>query len=338
MNDYNVLGRIGEGAHGVVMKARRIANGSVVALKVVPFKKLENGISCVVIREIKTLQQIQHENVVELLDVFPHGSGIVLVFEYMPTDLSVLLRDADHPLLESQIKSYMQMLLKGVAYCHSHGILHRDLKPANLLIGSLGHLKIADFGQARLFEREGDRLYSHQVVFRWYRAPELLYGALKYDEGVDLWAVGCIFGEMLNRFPLFRGENDIEQLCLVLRALGTPTEENWPGLTELPDYNKIMFPNYTPMNFEELIPEASADALELLKSFLVYNSKKRLAADQALIHEYFFMHPLPSCRCKLPKPGNHKQASNVNTSFDQIVAMSNINKEVEEVLARMQQM
>ncbi|XP_023222521.1 cyclin-dependent kinase 20-like [Centruroides sculpturatus] len=96
MNGYNVLGRIGEGAHGVVMKARHIANGSVVALKVV-----------------------------ELLDVFPHGSGIVLVFEYMPTDLSVLLRDADHPLLESQIKSYMQMLLKGVAYCHSHGILHR---------------------------------------------------------------------------------------------------------------------------------------------------------------------------------------------------------------------
>ncbi|XP_023212675.1 cyclin-dependent kinase 20-like [Centruroides sculpturatus] len=143
---------------------------------------------------------------------------------------------------------------------------------------------------------------------------------------------------MLNRFPLFRGENDIEQLCLVLRALGTPTEENWPGLTELPDYNKIMFPNYTPMNFEELIPEASADALELLKSFLVYNSKKRLAADQALIHEYFFMHPLPSCCCKLPKPGNYKQTSNVNTSFDQIVAMSNINKEIEEVLARMQQL
>lgn len=334
MNNYNVLGRIGEGAHGIVMKARHVVSGSIVALKVIPFKKLEHGISCVTIREIKTLQQIQHTNVVKLLDVFPHGSGVILVFEYMMTDLSVLLRNPDYPLSQSHIKSYMQMLLEGVAYCHSRGILHRDLKPANLLIGSTGYLKIADFGQARLFERESSRLYSHQVATRWYRAPELLYGALKYNEGIDLWAIGCIFGELLNKFPLFRGENDIEQLCLVLRALGTPTEENWPGLTELPDYNKITFPNYTPMMIEELIPEASADALDLLKSFLLYNCNKRLPANQALKHHYFFAHPLPSCPCELPKPTDYKRDSIISTSFD----ISDITKDVEELLVRMQTM
>ena len=121
-----------------------------------------------------------------------------------------------------------------------------------------------------------------------FRAPELLYGARKYDEGVDLWAVGCIFGELLNNSPLFPGENDIEQLCCVLRVLGTPTEESWPGMTELPDYNKITFPENPPIPFEEIMPDASPEAIDLVRQFLVYPSKKRISAKKALIHPYFF--------------------------------------------------
>ena len=101
--------------------------------------------------------------------------------------------------------------------------MHRDLKPANLLISPTGHLKIADFGLARVFSSDEGRLYSHQVATRWYRAPELLYGARKYDQAVDLWAVGCIFGELINNSPLFAGENDIDQLYSVLRVIGTPS-------------------------------------------------------------------------------------------------------------------
>ncbi|XP_021239598.1 cyclin-dependent kinase B1-1-like, partial [Numida meleagris] len=104
----------------------------------------------------------------------------------------------------------------------------QDLKPANLLIDGAGRLKLADFGLARVLAAPRGRPYSHQVATRWYRAPELLYGARHYDEGVDLWAVGCIFGELLNLSPLFPGENDIEQLCCVLRALGTPSPRAWP--------------------------------------------------------------------------------------------------------------
>ena len=120
------------------------------------------------------------------------------------------------------------------------------------------------------------------------RAPELLYGARKYDEGVDLWAVGCIFGELLNNSPLFPGENDIEQLCCVLRVLGTPTEETWPGMTELPDFNKITFPENPPMPFEEILPDASPEAIDLVRQFLVYPSKQRISAKKALLHPYFF--------------------------------------------------
>ena len=98
--------------------------------------------------------------------------------------------------------------------------MHRDLKPANLLISAKGELKIADLGLSRVFARNEGRLYSHQVATRWYRAPELLYGARKYTEAVDLWAIGCILGELLTFSPIFPGENDIDQLGLVIRTLG----------------------------------------------------------------------------------------------------------------------
>ncbi|XP_051281585.1 cyclin-dependent kinase 20 isoform X2 [Dicentrarchus labrax] len=231
MEQYSILGRIGEGAHGIVFKAKHIETGETVALKKVALRRLEDGIPNQALREIKALQEIEdNQHVVKLKDVFPHGTGFVLVFDFMLSDLSEVIRNSERPLTPAQVKGYMMMLLKGVAFLHHNNIMHRDLKPANLLISSSGHLKIADFGLARLFSDQGERLYSHQVATRWYRAPELLYGARKYDEGVDLWAVGCIFGELLNSSPLFPGENDIEQLCCVLRVLGTPTQDSWPAL------------------------------------------------------------------------------------------------------------
>jgi len=308
MEEYVILGRIGEGAHGIVFKAKSIETGALVALKKVALRRLEDGIPNTALREIKALQEIAESPfIVHLREVFPHGTGFVLVFDYMLSDLSEVVRDAERPLTEAQIKSYVLMLLKGVAYCHEIGIMHRDLKPANLLISSTGHLKIADFGLARVFSNEKEeRLYSHQVATRWYRAPELLYGARKYDEGVDLWAVGCIFGELLNNSPLFPGENDIEQLCCVLRVLGTPTEETWPGMTELPDYNKITFPENPPIPFEEIMPDASPEAIDLVRQFLVYPSKKRISAKKALLHPYFFTEPLPAHHSDLPIPQRNR--------------------------------
>lgn len=272
MDHYNIIDRVGEGAHGIVFKAKHIQSGEIVALKRVSLKRLEDEIPNNVLREIKALQAIEeNENVVKLLEVFAQGTGIVLVFEYMLSDLAEVIRNSEQPITEAQVKSYMKMLLHGVAFCHENSIMHRDLKPANLLISSTGHLKICDFGLARVFDKyQSNRLYTAQVATRWYRAPELLYCANKYDEGVDLWAVGCIFGELLNKSPIFAGDTDIEQLSLVIRALGTPNEKTWPRLTELPDYNKIEFPHYDPIPFEDLVPDACKEAVDLLQCFLVY--------------------------------------------------------------------
>ncbi|KAM4803126.1 cyclin-dependent kinase 20 isoform X2 [Urocitellus parryii] len=280
MDQYYILGRIGEGAHGIVLKAKHVETGEIVALKKVALRRLEDGIPNQALREIKALQEIEdNQYVVQLKAVFPHGAGFVLAFEFMLSDLAEVVRHAQRPLAPAQ-----------------------DLKPANLLISASGQLKIADFGLARVFSPDGSRLYTHQVATRWYRAPELLYGARQYDQGVDLWAVGCIMGELLNGSPLFPGENDIEQLCCVLRILGTPSPQVWPEITELPDYNKISFKEQAPVPLEEVLSDASLQALDLLGQFLLYPPRQRIAASQALLHQYFFTAPLPAHPSELPIP------------------------------------
>ncbi|XP_045605913.2 cyclin-dependent kinase 20 isoform X2 [Procambarus clarkii] len=244
MEAYTVVGRIGEGAHGVVVRARHNLTGQMVALKKIPLRRLDQGMPTTALREIKALQEI----------------------------------DSKH-----------------------------DLKPANLLISETGQLKIADLGLCRVFTKDGKRPYSHQVATRWYRAPELLYGARHYDEGVDLWAVGCIFGEMLNNSPVFPGESDIDQLCVVLQILGTPSEATWPGLSDLPDYKKITFPESKPIPLEQVLPDAPPDAMDLVKKFLIYSSSKRISARKALLHQYFFTAPVAAPLSQMPVPPLEKQ-------------------------------
>ncbi|VDP93257.1 unnamed protein product [Echinostoma caproni] len=126
MDQYDILGRIGEGAHGIVLEAKHIESGELVALKKVPLRKLVDGIPNTALREIKALQFIgSSPYVVRLREVFPHGTGFVLVFDYMLTDLSEVIRNSDCPLTASHIKSYMIMLLSGVEVMHQNGIMHR---------------------------------------------------------------------------------------------------------------------------------------------------------------------------------------------------------------------
>ena len=119
--------------------------------------------------------------------MFPHGAGFLLAFEFMLSDLAEVVCHTQRPLPQAQVKSYLQMLPKGVAFCHANNIVHRDLKPANLLISASGQLKVAYFGLARVFSPDGNRLHTHQVATKWYRAPELLYSARQVSTS-GLWA------------------------------------------------------------------------------------------------------------------------------------------------------
>lgn len=151
----------------------------------------------------------------------------------------------------------------------------KDIKPNNLLIAADGQLKLADFGLAREYASPDGNMTS-QVVTRWYRAPELLFGAKDYGAGVDIWAVGCIFAELMLRTPFLPGDTDVHQITTIFRARGTPNEAEWPGMTKLPDYVEIA--SYPPSDARKLFIAASDDALDLLSKLLAYNPVTRISA------------------------------------------------------------
>ena len=175
--------------------------------------------------------------------------------------------------------------MQGVAFCHDRRVLHRDLKPQNLLVNKSGELKLADFGLARAFGIPV-RSYTHEVVTLWYRAPDVLMGSRKYSTPVDLWSVGCIFGEMASGRPLFPGISDHDQLVRIFKVLGTPTEDTWPTMNEMPDY-KADLPQHEAIDLSTLVPKLCPDGLDLLKSMLQYEPGRRITAKGALEHPYF---------------------------------------------------
>ena len=218
---YRVLHKLGEGTFGEVFAARHLETGAAVALKKIRIRAPEHGIPKSIFREIKSMQLIEHENVLRCLDVYASGAHLVLVLELMHSDLYQLLRNCAHPLPEPVVKAVALMMLRGLAGAHAANIIHRDLKPSNLLFSAKGVLKLGDFGLAQVC-KQGQTIASHQIATRWYRSPESLYGGRADSGGLDLWACGCILAELLNHSPLFPGENDIDQLCVALMLYGSP--------------------------------------------------------------------------------------------------------------------
>lgn len=131
--------------------------------------------------------------------------------EYVDHDLRELMQSIREPFLQSEVKTIMRQLLSATQYMHSHWIIHRDLKTSNLLISSGAILKIADFGLARTYS-DPVKPMTPLVVTLWYRAPELLLGAKEYSTEIDMWSIGCIFGELLTNKPLFDGKSEINQI------------------------------------------------------------------------------------------------------------------------------
>ncbi|XP_054968304.1 cyclin-dependent kinase 7 isoform X2 [Pan paniscus] len=211
----------------------------------------------------------------------------------------VIIKDNSLVLTPSHIKAYMLMTLQGLEYLHQHWILHRDLKPNNLLLDENGVLKLADFGLAKSFGSP-NRAYTHQVVTRWYRAPELLFGARMYGVGVDMWAVGCILAELLLRVPFLPGDSDLDQLTRIFETLGTPTEEQWPDMCSLPDY--VTFKSFPGIPLHHIFSAAGDDLLDLIQGLFLFNPCARITATQALKMKYFSNRPGPTPGCQLPRP------------------------------------
>lgn len=283
---YFKLYKIGEGVYGIVRKAQNRETREFVAIKRIRINDEDDGVPYTVINEIAALKELKgHKNIVSLIEYTWESDKIYLVFEFMNYDLreyiDVIRCDMDPRL----IKSYMYQLLLGVHHCHKHRIIHCDLKPRNLLIDNKGLLKIADFGLSK-FADVKPRDYSSCVQTIWYRAPEVLLGMTKYSMNIDMWSIGCIFVEMVTRETLLPGDSHSDQLNRIFRIFGTPNEESWPGVSELPEF-KSDFPIYKPKDLSELFPKLEPSGIDLITKMLQMDPSKRITISEALDHPYF---------------------------------------------------
>ncbi|XP_028308211.1 cyclin-dependent kinase 11B isoform X2 [Gouania willdenowi] len=295
VEEFQCLNRIEEGTYGVVYRAKDKKTDEIVALKRLKMEKEKEGFPITSLREINTILKAQHPNIVTVREIVV-GSNmdkIYIVMNYVEHDLKSLMETMKQPFLPGEVKTLMIQLLRGVRHLHDNWILHRDLKTSNLLLSHKGILKIGDFGLAREY---GSPLkpYTPVVVTLWYRSPELLLGAKEYSTAVDMWSVGCIFGELLTQKPLFPGKSEIDQINKVFKDLGSPSEKIWPGYSELPAVKKMTFTEYPYNNLRKRFGALLSDqGFDLMNKFLTYCPSKRILSDEGLKHEYYRESPLP---------------------------------------------
>lgn len=322
VENYDKLNDIEEGAYGWVARAKELSTGKVVALKRLKIDpKDRSGLPVTGLREMQILKDCDHRNIVKLREVVvgedtSRIENIFLVLEFLEHDLKSILEDMPEPFLASEVKTLLLQLASGVAYLHDHWILHRDLKTSNLLLNNRGQLKIADFGMARYVGDPPPKL-TQLVVTLWYRAPELLLGASRYGQAIDMWSVGCIFGELLTREPLLQGKNEVDELTKIFELCGIPTEDSWPGFRRLPNARALRLPpssqapSATGSVIRAKFPLLTSAGVKLLNDLLSLNPDQRPTAREMLAHEYFRQDPKPKQEAMFPtfpsKAGQEKR-------------------------------
>ena len=320
ISSYTIMSKLGEGTFGEVHKAEARHTGQIVAMKKILMHNEKDGFPITALREIKLLKMLSHPNVLKLEEMAVErnrGEGrklkaiMYMVTPYMDHDLSGLLDNPTVHFTEPQIKCYMLQLLEGIAYLHASRILHRDLKAANLLINNQGILQIADFGLARPYDEdppepgkgngEATRDYTTLVVTRWYRPPELLLQLKRYTPAIDMWGVGCVFGEMFKGKPILPGTSDLNQIQMIFDLTGDPTDETMPGWSVLPGCEGVQSFHRRKSTLAQVFREQGSLFISLLSQLLMLDWRKRINAIDALQHPYFKTDPLPAKPSEIPE-------------------------------------
>ncbi|OXB64058.1 hypothetical protein ASZ78_001678 [Callipepla squamata] len=289
MERYEKLGKVGEGSYGVVFKCRNKETGQIVAIKKFLESEEDPVIRKIALREIRMLKQLKHPNLVNLLEVFRRKRKLHLVFEYC--DHTVLHELDKHPrgVPEQLVRSITWQTLQAVNFCHKHNCIHRDVKPENILITKHSIIKLCDFGFARMLSDCVCALltphpslflsyppnpnpagpadyYTDYVATRWYRSPELLVGDTQYGPPVDVWAIGCVFAELLSGVPLWPGKSDVDQLYLIRRTLGDLIPRHQQVFSTNQFFSGVTIPDPESMEpLEMKFPSISYPALALMK-------------------------------------------------------------------------
>ncbi|GMR57577.1 hypothetical protein PMAYCL1PPCAC_27772, partial [Pristionchus mayeri] len=266
-------------------------SGKKLALKKMPHV-FQNMCACRrVYREISMLNSFQHDNVIGLVDVIrpqnPNFFQEISVFtELMETDLHKIIVSPQELTVE-HVKLFVYQILRGLKYLHSAHILHRDIKPANLLVNSDCCLKICDFGLARVWDEKENAEMTHEVVTQYYRAPELLMGARIYTDAIDVWSVGCIFAELMDRNILFQAPGPLDQLDKIIDLVGTPSTEDMVLACDGARAHVLQLPIKrvdTRASFSKITKDDLA--IDLLSRLLAFNPDQRIDVSEALHHPF----------------------------------------------------
>ncbi|KZW04203.1 Pkinase-domain-containing protein [Exidia glandulosa HHB12029] len=284
---FKVVSKVGEGTFGQVYKAGNGAGGFV-ALKRIRMESERDGFPVTAMREIKLLQSLSHVNVIKLHEMMVSKGAVYMVFEYMDHDLTGVLCQKQFLFTPAHIKALCKQMFAGLAYLHHKGVIHRDLKGSNILLNNRGELKLADFGLARFYHKRRQADYTNRVITQWYRPPELLLGATVYGPEVDMWSAGCIMLELFTRRPIFQADDEIHQLQVIYRVMGTPNTTQWPELVDQPWYELVKPKEAIASQFRDSFSRwLSPAGLDLAEGLLSYNPKLRVTAAQALETAYF---------------------------------------------------
>lgn len=296
---YSMVRVVGSGAYGVVISSKDSKSPKNVAIKMVPRAFNDEIDAKRILREIKLLKHFQHENIVGIVDMMPPTAryledfhDVYIVTDLMETDLHRIIY-SKQKLSIDHAQYFIYQLLRGLKYIHSADVIHRDLKPSNLLVNSNCDLKICDFGLARgIGEKQtegqgGTMLLTEYVVTRWYRAPEIMLACHEYSKPIDMWSVGCIFAELIQRKPYFPGEDYIDQLTIICDKLGKLSEQDLDFVTsEKAKRFMRKLPKKNPTPLKAQFPSAPSDALDLMRSLLQIHPHRRINVEDALSHKF----------------------------------------------------
>ena len=289
---YEVIGIVGEGAYGIVYKCKNKETDKFVAIK--KFKETEDElVQKTMKRELKMLQQLKHENIVEFQESFTSKGNLFLVFEYCEKNLLEVLEESPDGLSPKLIKSFIYQMCKAIAYMHKNNMIHRDIKPENLLIDENLNLKLCDFGFARKVKLNKNNNNINEmtdyVATRWYRSPELLLSGGIYGPDVDYWAVGCIMGELADGNPMFPGENETDQINCIINVLGNLPEELVNMFYKNPIYEGKELKHVSKVESLErrYMGKLGPTAIDFMKGLLQLDPKKRLNSETVFKHKYF---------------------------------------------------
>ncbi|EER18587.1 glycogen synthase kinase-3 alpha, putative [Perkinsus marinus ATCC 50983] len=290
---YKAQRIIGSGAFGVVYEAKVQETGETVAIKkVFEDKRFKN-------RELPTLKQLKHPNIVTLKHAFhtaaetPTDLYLNLVMEYVPDNLYQVMKyyaKVKDYMPSQLVKLYSYQLLRAVGYVNAKGFAHRDIKPQNVLICPSTHtLKLCDFGSAKKLAMGEDNVAY--ICSRFYRAPELIFGSTGYTSKVDIWSTGCVIAEMCLGCPLFPGQTGVDQLVEIIKVLGTPTAEQVAAMNpKYKDFNPRVFPRIKPIGLANALrgrPQMDRGFEALLRVLLRFEPATRMSPILALCLEYF---------------------------------------------------